>query len=360
MFAFSIAAAVLAAGAGALMLWRGARAAQIAAGPDPTLSVYRRALEEADDLARRGLTGAEERDASRAEAGRRLLAASGDAVIAPSTRLSSAALLAATLPPLASAMALYLFLGAPGMKDEPFAARLAFWRAHPEQADGPALAAVLKAFAAERPTDPEPLRRLAAIDVSMGDPSGAAHALHQALTIAPGRPDLLEPLGEILVLENGGKVNAEAEALFQQASLRDPSSATIRYYRGRARIEAGDAQAGLAIWKDLLAGLPAADPRRALLELDIDSVEKTGQPSPPEDASPKSGAVSGAIQGMVDGLAARLQAHPDDAQGWVRLVRAYTVLGDFAKRDAALNRARTLFVTQPQVLSALNAATARP
>jgi cytochrome c-type biogenesis protein CcmH len=246
------------------------------------------------------------------------------------------------------------------MRDEPFAGRLAFWRAHPEQADGPALAAVLKAFAADRPSDPEPLRRLAAIVVSMGDPSGAAHALRQALTIAPGRPDLLEPLGEILVLENGGKVNADAEALFQQASLRDPSSPTLRYYRGRARIEAGDAQGGLALWKDLLAGLTAADPRRALLERDIDSVQKTGQPAPPADASPQPGAVSGAIQGMVDGLAARLRAHPDDPQGWVRLVRAYTVLGDLAKRDAALSRARTLFAGQPRILNALNAATARP
>ena len=31
---------------------------------------------------------------------------------------------------------------------------------------------------------------------------------------------------------------------------------------------------------------------------------------------------------MVEGLAARLKVHPDDPAGWVRLVRAYTVLGE--------------------------------
>jgi cytochrome c-type biogenesis protein CcmH len=63
---------------------------------------------------------------------------------------------------------------------------------------------------------------------------------------------------------------------------------------------------------------------------------------------------------MVDGLAARLQAHPDDPQGWVRLVRAYTVLGDFSQRDTALSRARALYAGQPRVLSALTAATGKP
>jgi len=246
------------------------------------------------------------------------------------------------------------------MRDQPFHTRLAFWRAHPEQADGPALAAVLKAFAANRPYDPEPLRRLAAIELSMGDASGAAHALRQALTIAPGRPDLLEPLGEIVVLQNGGKVSADAEALFDQASARDPSSPIIRYYRGRARIEAGDPRTGLILWRGLLASLAPTDPRRALLERDISAVETTGEPAPPAPEPATGDGVSGAIQGMVDGLAARLQAHPDDPQGWVRLVRAYTVLGDFSKRDAALSRARALYAGQPKVLSALIAATGKP
>jgi cytochrome c-type biogenesis protein CcmH len=63
-----------------------------------------------------------------------------------------------------------------------------------------------------------------------------------------------------------------------------------------------------------------------------------------------------AIEGMVAGLAARLAAQPDDAEGWVRLVRSYAVLGDAAKRDAALARARSLFAGKPEILSQLDAA----
>ena len=66
-----------------------------------------------------------------------------------------------------------------------------------------------------------------------------------------------------------------------------------------------------------------------------------------------------AATGMVDSLAARLAAHPNDPSGWVRLVRAYGVLGQSAKQAAALERARSLFAGRPDVLSEL-AAAARP
>jgi cytochrome c-type biogenesis protein CcmH len=45
---------------------------------------------------------------------------------------------------------------------------------------------------------------------------------------------------------------------------------------------------------------------------------------------------------MVEGLAARLQAAPDDAAGWQRLGRAYRVLGEKEKAEAALARVVTL------------------
>ncbi|HRD29261.1 MAG TPA: c-type cytochrome biogenesis protein CcmI, partial [Caulobacter sp.] len=63
-----------------------------------------------------------------------------------------------------------------------------------------------------------------------------------------------------------------------------------------------------------------------------------------------------AIRGMVEGLAARLEKTPDDPQGWVRLVRAWSVLGETAKRDAALARARALYKGRPDILKALDEA----
>jgi cytochrome c-type biogenesis protein CcmH len=67
-----------------------------------------------------------------------------------------------------------------------------------------------------------------------------------------------------------------------------------------------------------------------------------------------------AVRGMVEGLAARLAQSPDDPEGWVRLVRAYTVLGETAKRDAALATARARYKDQPQVMTALAQALEAP
>jgi cytochrome c-type biogenesis protein CcmH len=59
---------------------------------------------------------------------------------------------------------------------------------------------------------------------------------------------------------------------------------------------------------------------------------------------------------MVAGLASRLQANPDDPQGWVRLVRAYAVLGDQAKLNEALTQAKARYAGKPDTLAQLDAA----
>jgi cytochrome c-type biogenesis protein CcmH len=63
---------------------------------------------------------------------------------------------------------------------------------------------------------------------------------------------------------------------------------------------------------------------------------------------------------MVDGLAARLKASPDDPAGWVRLVRAYSVLGETDRRDATLTEARRRYAGHADVLAALDQATHPP
>jgi cytochrome c-type biogenesis protein CcmH len=56
---------------------------------------------------------------------------------------------------------------------------------------------------------------------------------------------------------------------------------------------------------------------------------------------------------MVQQLAQRLETNPNDLEGWVRLIRAYSVLGDKPKAVAALTRARGVFATQAAAQAAL-------
>jgi cytochrome c-type biogenesis protein CcmH len=318
-------------------------------------------LIEVDDLVDRDLIPAAERRAVRAEAGRRLLEATnlnagpagpGSGPVAP--------LLAAGLVALA-ALGLYLTVGKPGAPDQPFNARLVAWRANPERYGSGELAAALRAITVDRPFDVEPLRRLAALDLSLGDADGAVHSLRKAIAIDPHRPDLIAALGEVMVLKSRGVVDADARAVFEHVAQLDPKSPTARYYLGRASIADGDRPGGLRVWKQLLGDLPANDPRRIQLVADIASVEHPGPGQPPQSGpSPASPGVSVAIATMVDGLATRLRAHPDDPDGWVRLVRAYTVLGQTGKRDRALIEARRRYSSRPDVLQGLDSAMKAP
>ena len=54
------------------------------------------------------------------------------------------------------------------------------------------------------------------------------------------------------------------------------------------------------------------------------------------------------IRSMVERLAERLEAEPEDFDGWLRLARAYGVLGEAAKARSALARADALVGGLPE------------
>jgi cytochrome c-type biogenesis protein CcmH len=347
MIAFWLVAGVLAAVAAGLILHRAAAASR-AALVDPTMSLYRRQLTELDDLADRGLLAEPERKAAHAEAARRLLGAAEQPAAVWTADASSrrivliAAVVAATL-----AAGLYLALGAPGQPDQPFARRLASWRAaDPATLGAPQMAAVLAAVTAERPRDPEAWRYRAMAQAASGDLAGATRSLREAVQLAPQRAELWEMLGEIMVDQAAGAPSPGADTAFRQALKRDPKSANARFYLARGLLLAGDRTGAVAGWRALLADMPADDESREAVER---AIAEAGQPS-------GGGEQMQAIRGMVAGLAAKLQDQPDDPAGWVRLVRSYAVLGDAASRDAALKTARVRFARRPDVMADLDAA----
>lgn len=362
MIGFWVAAAFLAAGAAALMLARAAQSARLTSRADPRIEVYRRAIGEIDEMADRELLAPDERRQLRAEAARRLIGASDRPTPQVHRSLGRGSSLAAAGAVAVIAVAIYALIGSPDLPDQPFAQRLAGWEAHPEDAPPDALAATLEAIADRRPGDPTPLRKLAALDLGLGDADGAAHALRRALMLEPANADLAAMLGEVKVLQSGGALTPEARALFQRASAQDPHQAAARYYLAKAAIIDGDVTGGLGQWRALLADLPANDARRITLAAEIDATERSGRLTEPQtsEATPSASDMTGAIRGMVDSLATRLAAHPDDPQGWVRLVRAYAVLGDDAARDGAVAAARKRYAGRPDELTALSEAAKAP
>ena len=370
MIAFWIAAAGLSAVVAALVL-RGAARASLTVGAgggdDASLAVHRRQISEIDDLAERGLLADGELKAARAEAGRRLIAAADQRQAWPAAdpKMRPLVLGAAALAPLV-ALGVYIAVAAPGLADQPYLKRVAQWRntelsqLSPEQ-----VAAVLQETAKAKPNDPELFRLLALTRLQAGDPTGAAQALRRAVSLAPDRVDLWVGLGEMFIAEAKGEIGTDAKRAFGEALKRDPANVIARYNLAKARIAEGDLAGGLADWRTVLASMPADDPRRAGFAEEIAQTQAKGGlvlEAPVEQAAAGDDAsgVDGFIQSMVASLAAKLEANPDDADGWVKLVRAYAVLGDSAKRDTALAQAQARFAGQPKVLAALRQAAQTP
>ena len=60
------------------------------------------------------------------------------------------------------------------------------------------------------------------------------------------------------------------------------------------------------------------------------------------------------IRGMVERLASRLKQNGEDVDGWLKLVRAYMVMGEADKARSALTEARQAVAKDPERLRQLN------
>ncbi len=202
----------------------------------------------------------------------------------------------------------------------------------------------------ENPGDPRAWRFLAQAYMSVNDVRDAARALAREIAIR-GRGDavLNSAYGEALVLQNGGQVPPEAEEAFNDALKVDPRNTPARFYLGLAKAIRRDNAGAVALWESLLADTPSDAPlhqtlvdRLAMLRAqEVSQGGGNGAPNP---------------RAMVAMLAARLKADPNDALGWVRLMRAYSVLGETEKARQALADARKAFPDNPDAQTAFNTA----
>jgi cytochrome c-type biogenesis protein CcmH len=215
----------------------------------------------------------------------------------------------------------------------------------PSDTDMRSLVAVLSRRVLETPNDARGWALLGRGYLSLGDASDAASAFKRAAAVASPaqRSALLSAYGEALTLGSDGSVPAEAEAAFAQALKANPQDQAARYYLGQVAAQRGDTKSALSLWTGLLADLAAGSPLHGMLVNRIAMLKATNGRAPPD------------IRAMVEGLASRLKSQPHDAQGWQRLVRAYTVLQERDKAQRALVDGREALKSDVDGLSALNA-----
>jgi cytochrome c-type biogenesis protein CcmH len=215
----------------------------------------------------------------------------------------------------------------------------------PSTTDYPALITMLARRMPNRPGDVEGWTLLGRGYLALGNAGQAEKALARAVDAARAEqgaapPALLASYGEAMA-ESAGGVTKEAEAVFRQALDEDPENLVSRYYVGLALSSRGDKAGALQLWEAVLADAPPDTPWRDAL---VDQVAAL---------KAQSGGAAPNPMAMVQQLAQRLETNPNDLEGWVRLIRAYSVLGDKPKAVAALSRARGVFASQAAAQAAL-------
>ncbi len=313
------------------------------------MALYRDQLAEVERDLERGVIEPAEAESARVEVSRRLLAAadaqekSAGAGRQVLSRKAVAGAIVVAVPVLS--LVIYLGLGSPGLPDQPFAARMA---APVSQLPIDALVLRVEEHLKADPKDLRGWEVLGPAYIRQQRYQDAANAWDQAIALGGETALRLAARGEAEVFAANGVVVPTAREDFTKAVALDPHEPRAQYYLGIAEIEDGKKGAAIARWKALIASAPQDAPWRPSIEGELARLENPNAPGPDAsqigaaaDMSPE--ARQKMIEGMVGGLAARLDKAPNDIDGWLRLIRAYGVLGKKPEAEAALAKARKTF-----------------
>jgi cytochrome c-type biogenesis protein CcmH len=346
-------------------------------------TVYRDQLKEVESDRERGLIGDADAEAARLEIARRLLAADAEehgaanAEVKRPERLVAFGL-AVMLPLLA--LGLYLHYGSPRLPDQPLLARL---EDPSHSQDLEVLVAKVEARLREHPEEGEGWEAIAPVYMSWRRYADAAEAFRQAARLLGESPKRLAGYGQALVLANNGVVTEDARKALERALVLDPKLIEPRLLLTIAKEQDGQFAAAAEAWRAMLAGAPQDAPWQKLVEerLAQDEARLAGKPVPgaPVASGPQAPAATAQgggsptqdevaaaqqmspadrqamIETMVQRLADRLAQNSDDLPGWLKLVRAYSVLDRKDEAVKALARAKTAFSGNAEALEQLDA-----
>lgn len=330
-------------------------------------AVYRDQLKELERDLARGVISPVEAHSARLEIQRRLLAAEGRSARSWSDAAASPWLATGIIGfVLIAAGGLYTQLGSPSLPDMPFASRhsgsaVVQDSQHIDMKDA---AAKLRAKLQTDPKNAEGWLLYARTESMLGNWDRARDAYNRAMALGENGPAALAGYGEMLVLGQQGIVPVEAVKVFNQVLTVDPKNDVARYYVALADAQAGEVKQAIAGWMSLAADIPNDSPMRdAIARRVADAAQSGGIPTPalPKGTTPQTAAAPNPdeaamaaaaqmpeaqrkqfIESMVAKLAAQMQSNPNDLQGWVRLGRAYAVLGDKTKAMDAYQHAVSL------------------
>ncbi|MCA8926522.1 MAG: hypothetical protein KDC18_00525 [Alphaproteobacteria bacterium] len=289
-----------------------------------------------------------------------------------------------------AAIVVYAALGSPNLPDDPLAGRAATEPqvAHEQEiADFRRMVAALADRLKDQPNDLEGWTMLARSYRALNEWGAAASAWARMIELKGKKVEAMDwaELADLRIAAAGGRVDDGAFDAAKRSLALDPTVAKSRHFLALGLAQRGQFTEAISRWKALLADAPAdaswREPvARQMTEVEDLLAKQEGRPVPnrPAQARPvppmaaaggadiarpqrgpsaagvaAAGQMSGSdraafIQSMVQRLADRLAENPDDPAGWLRLSRAYGVLGRTDDAKSALDKAETMATARLQ------------
>ena len=325
----------------------------------PDISVYTEQLKELENNFKLDLLSEVEAKRSRIEIERRILSAASneEGVIieeAPNSLFTISMLMF-----LLMSIALYSVLGTPSMPDYPRSlaekARLEGDQAEDYKNKIKLRERLVTQLASKAP-DIEGLVYLSRLEMSLGNFQSAAKALYQAQVIDPKSFDLQLMYGESLIVAAKEKVTPAALVVLNKAAKTQPAHPGPKYYFALADYQAGDLEVAYRNWLEISRGLEEQSPLKPLVDYWADkaAMELGLAQGLPETRAPSitseqvetiqnmdEGEQAELIYQMVLQLADKQTQNPGNIEGWLRLSRAYMVLGQKPDAITAMKSALT-------------------
>ena len=361
-----------------------ARDTQITVRESYDVAIYKDQLKEADREFERGLLTTEQLDAVKTEIQHKLIVAADQSAAAlnASSEPSNPKMITAfglVLFLSIGSVAAYSYLGSPTLGNLAFVDR-DIEKERKAQSGGQAISemtTLIDRLEQKLTTDPNNLEgwlMLGRSATSLGQFSRAVKAYEQALELSPENIDVLTDYAETLIFSNEGQVTGDALKSLKYAHKINAAHPKALYYIALNHAQTGNMRLAIQDWVDLLAiSLPDAPWIQTVQsqikdaakksKIDIASIkpsleaQKIGAdirksiqvtaPGPSQSEIKAAGEMSAderqeMILSMVKRLADRLKENPNDRQGWLRLSKAYEVLGDTEKAGHALEQASAL------------------
>ena len=214
------------------------------------------------------------------------------------------------------------------------------------------------------PRDSTIPREIANSYVSMGRYADAANAYANAMRLVGESPDRLQGFANARIRVENGVIPEDARRALDRLLVIAPDKKEPRIWLALAKEQDGKLTEAAADYRKLIDESPTDAPWRKMLEARLASLTpdagkpasvETPQKSADESASAPQPSASDTsavmamspeqrqafITQMVDGLATRLKSDGSDTSGWLKLIRAYQVLGRQDDAVKALGDART-------------------